>query len=259
MRLFASAFLLTIPLMAQLAAPNPEGVTMGHLHIITPDPEAQKRAWIGVAGGKPVMVGPLEFALFPGVMIGFRQGESHGGTDGSVVDHVGFLVPDLEKMKARVLQRGLSIVNENRATRQFFAMFPDGIKVEFSEDRTLAIPVKFHHVHFASEQVAAMRAWYARTFGATPGMRSHFQAADLPGVNLSWNPSAKPVAATRQRALDHIGFEVRHLKTFAKQLEAAGVKLDMPVTDRPDLGLSIAFLTDAWGTRIELTEGLNRY
>jgi hypothetical protein len=35
--------------------------------------------------------------------------------------------------------------------------------------------------------------------------------------------------------------------------------LDMPYTKRPDLGLSIAFLTDPWGTRIELTEGLNHY
>lgn len=259
MRSYAAVFLLGFPLMAQLAAPNPEGVTMGHLHIITPDPEAQKRAWIGVAGGKPVMVGPLEFALFPGVMVGFRKGESHGGTDGSVVDHVGFLVPDLAAVKARVLGAGLAVVSENPVTRQLFAMFPDGIKVEFSEDRKLGMPVKFHHIHFASQHVETMRAWYAKTFGAKPGMRSHFKAADLPGANLSWNSSPKPVAATQGRALDHIGFEVRHLKAFAAQLEAAGIKLDMPVTDRPDLGLSIAFLTDAWGTRIELTEGLARY
>jgi hypothetical protein len=30
----------------------------------------------------------------------------------------------------------------------------------------------------------------------------------------------------------------------------------MPVTPVPDLGVTIAFLTDPWGTRIELTEGL---
>lgn len=231
---------------------------MGHLHIITPDPEAQRRAWIDVAGGRPVKVGPLEFAMFPGVIVGFRKGESQGGTDGSAIDHVGFLVPDLAAMKARLAEGKLAIVSENAKTHQLFAMFPDGVKVEFSEDRSLGMPIKFHHIHFASQQVEAMRAWYAKTFGAVPGMRSRFKAADLPGVNLSWNPSDKPLAATKGRALDHIGFEVRDLKGFAKRLEAAGVKLDMPVTERPDLGLSIAFLTDAWGCRIELTEGLDK-
>ncbi len=231
---------------------------MGHLHIITPDPEAQKRAWIDVAGGKPVMVGPLEFALFPGVVVGYRKGDSNGGTDGSAIDHIGFLVPDLALMKTRVLKGKLAIVSENPTTHQFFAMFPDGVKVEFSEDRTLGMPIKFHHIHFASQQVDAMRAWYAKTFDAVSGMRGRFKAADLPGVNLSWNASDKPLAATKGRALDHIGFEVRDIKAFVKGLEAAGIKMDMPVTERPDLGLSIAFLTDAWGARIELTQGLDK-
>jgi hypothetical protein len=34
--------------------------------------------------------------------------------------------------------------------------------------------------------------------------------------------------------------------------------LDMPFTNRPDLGISLAFITDPWGTYIELNEGLNR-
>ncbi|MCC7499775.1 MAG: VOC family protein [Bryobacterales bacterium] len=258
MRWFPFLSLLVCPVMAQLAPPNAAGVSMGHLHIITPDPEAQRRAWIDVTGGRPVMVGPLEFAMFPGLVVGFRKGDSAGGTDGSVIDHVGFLVPDLAAMKARVLAGRLAIVSENPKTRQFFAMFPDGVKVEFSEERALNVPIRFHHIHFASNQVEAMRAWYGEHFDAVPGMRSHFKAADLPGVNLSWNAAGRPPAATVGRALDHIGFEVRDLKAFAKRLEAAGLKLDMPVTERPDLGLSIAFLTDAWGTRIELTEGLDR-
>ena len=41
-------------------------------------------------------------------------------------------------------------------------------------------------------------------------------------------------------------------------LEANGVKLDMPYTKRPDLGLAIAFITDPWGTRIELNEPLTQ-
>ena len=30
----------------------------------------------------------------------------------------------------------------------------------------------------------------------------------------------------------------------------------MPYTPRPDLGIALAFITDPWGTYIELTDGL---
>jgi catechol 2,3-dioxygenase-like lactoylglutathione lyase family enzyme len=193
------------------------------------------------------------------VLIGFRQGNSSGGTDGSVVDHLGFLVRDLNATKAALTAAGVSIVREMPETRQFFAMFPDNVKIEFTEDARLDIPIKHHHVHFASDQVDAMRAWYAEKFGAVPGMRAKFKAADLPGVNLSWNPADKPKIATAGRALDHIGFEVRDLGAFCKKLRDAGIKLDTPPTWREDLGLTIAFLTDPWGTRIELTEGLSKF
>jgi hypothetical protein len=36
------------------------------------------------------------------------------------------------------------------------------------------------------------------------------------------------------------------------------VKFDMPFTKRPDLGISLAFITDPWGTYIELNEGLDK-
>jgi hypothetical protein len=51
---------------------------------------------------------------------------------------------------------------------------------------------------------------------------------------------------------------VRNLEAFTKKLEAAGVKFDVPYRTIPSLGLSLAFLTDPWGTYIELTEGLNK-
>jgi hypothetical protein len=37
-----------------------------------------------------------------------------------------------------------------------------------------------------------------------------------------------------------------------------GIKIDVPYRSVPAVGLSIAFITDPWGTYIELTEGLDR-
>ena len=63
---------------------------------------------------------------------------------------------------------------------------------------------------------------------------------------------------TKGRALDHIGFEVNGLEAFCKKLEAQGIKFDVPYRKVPALGISVAFLTDPWGTYIELTEGLRK-
>ena len=67
-----------------------------------------------------------------------------------------------------------------------------------------------------------------------------------------------PVAGTQGRALDHVGFEVKNLQAFCKKLEADGVTLAVPYRQVPALGIAIAFLTDPWGTYIELTEGLDK-
>jgi catechol 2,3-dioxygenase-like lactoylglutathione lyase family enzyme len=102
-----------------------------------------------------------------------------------------------------------------------------------------------------------VQAWYAKTFGAVPGKRGPFDAADLPGVNLTFSKADAPTAPTKGRVIDHIGFEVSDIAAFAKKLEAAGIRLDRPVqksTASP--ATSIAFLTDPWGTQIELTEHL---
>jgi catechol 2,3-dioxygenase-like lactoylglutathione lyase family enzyme len=258
-RLSALFLMSMLPLTAQTMSVNSTGVAMGHLHIITPDPAAHKRIWVDVLGGKLVNIGPLEFAKFPGVFVGFRKGESNGGTEASVVDHLGFLVKDLNATREKIKGAGLPVVRELPATKQFFAMLPDSVKVEFTEDTTIDVPIRHHHIHFASDQIDTMREWYVKTFGAVAGMRAKFKAADLPGVNLSWNPAEKPLAPTKGRALDHIGFEVANVEEFCRKLETAGMKLDVPITKLEKMGLTVAFVVDPYGTRIELTQGLNKY
>ena len=55
-----------------------------------------------------------------------------------------------------------------------------------------------------------------------------------------------------------LGFEIANLEAFCRKLEAKGVKFDTPYS-KGGSGISAAVLTDPWGTRIELTEGLRLY
>src|SRR5688572_22767065 len=80
------------PAAAQLAAPNKAGVAMGHLHYRVRDIEANKRFWSAL-GGRPVKIGDTEAMRFPDVFVLLTRGESTGGTEGSVLNHVAFRVP----------------------------------------------------------------------------------------------------------------------------------------------------------------------
>ena len=130
------------------------------------------------------------------------------------------------------------------------------MRVEITEDPTIDAPFKMHHVHFFNAAPIEVQAWYAKTFGAKPGKGARFDAADLPGVNLTFSASDGPVVGTKGRSLDHIGFEVKGLEAYIKKLEASGIKMDQPYTKIASTQLVIAFLTDPWGTSIELTENL---
>ena len=138
-------------------------------------------------------------------------------------------------------------------------MAPGDVRVELSEEASQAVPISSHHIHFYNQAVDETKAWYVKTFGAAPGKRGRFEAADLPGVNLTFSAAEKPTVPTKGRVLDHIGFEVRNLEQFCRQLEAQGVKFDVPFRKMPQLNLALAFLTDPWGTYIELTEGLGAW
>jgi len=229
---------------------------MGHLHLNVRDPAAHRAFWTTL-GGTPVKLGSMDVMRFPDVLVIFNKGEPTGGTEGSIIGHVGFRVKDLHASLEKWKAAGLKTL-PGASSHQAYVIAPDEIRIEMTEDPTLEVPIANHHIHFYTASVADTKSWYVKTFGARPGKRGPFEAADLPGVNLTFSQADSATVGTKGRALDHIGFEVKDLESFCKKLEAAGVKFDMPYRKIPALGISIAFFTDPWGTYIEVTEGLNR-
>jgi hypothetical protein len=85
-------------------------------------------------------------------------------------------------------------------------------------------------------------------------VRNNAPVADIPGVQLRFNKVEQAQAPTKGRVLDHIGFDVKDLKGFIKTtLEANNIKLDRAYSVN-DAGIGIAFVTDPWGTYIEINE-----
>jgi catechol 2,3-dioxygenase-like lactoylglutathione lyase family enzyme len=246
-------------LFAQLPPPNESGVSMGHIHLMVADPEAHKKLWVGILGAEVGHMGSLETLKLPGmfVVIGKARTPPSEGSDGSTVNHVGFLVKSYADTKAKLQAAGLTVVSDNAQGKQITVEFPEKVRVEITEDASIKGQVAMHHLHLSSPDPEKERAWYVKTFGATAGKRGTFLAAMIPGGEVDFRKAQQAEAPTKGRSLDHIGFEVKNLAEFCKKLQADGVTFDMQYRDMPQLaGLKIAFILDPEGTRIELTEGL---
>ena len=268
------SLLAATSLSAQLMPPNAAGVTLGHIHLTVRDVDAQTRFLVDMLGGTVVMNGKLTEIQFPGVYILLRQGDSSGPNETAVVDHFGFTIKDLppliEKWKAAGLKVTQSALARNH--NQAYVTGPEGTHVEVFGDPDLPTPVMMDHIHYylSPEDVPALQAWYVKMFGLEPSTREsvsrpgNFMATDLlPGrANLSISAVAATAVApkrgpTKGHLIDHIGFEVKDLDAFYKKLQAQGIEFEGPVRQSANAShLKIAFLTDPWGTRIELTEGL---
>jgi catechol 2,3-dioxygenase-like lactoylglutathione lyase family enzyme len=236
------------------------GVTMGHWHLNSRDLAATRRILVTM-GGTPHKTGDFEVVRFPGVIVFLNVAPGAeppaGGTVGSVIDHVCLSVQDIQESAARWKAAGIPVQpGKNNRPDQAFVETPDGLRMEILHDKDQQFPVQHHHLHYFVPEAAipGIRAWYAEWFGAVPGVRSEFQAADLPGANLSFSAASTPVVTTRGRVLDHIGFDVKNLAALCKRMEAAGVNIATPYTRNPRTGAALAFIYDPWGTYIELNE-----
>jgi len=235
-------------------------VTMGHWHLNSRDVEANKKIFVAL-GGTAMKVDVFEIVRFPGVNVylNLRPGAapSTGGTAGTVINHVGFLVPNVQEAIAKLKGMDVEIATgANGRTDQAFVTTSDGLKLEFLQDENQKIPIRHHHVHFYVPESAIpdIQAWYSKLFGATPGMRGRFQAADVPGANLTFTKTDEKTVPTKGRVLDHIGFDVSNLDEFLKKAETLGEKPVVPATKNPVNGVWLAFIADPWGTYIEVNQ-----
>jgi catechol 2,3-dioxygenase-like lactoylglutathione lyase family enzyme len=250
---------------AQLLAAKDGPIVYGHHHIAASDIPAHLKFFADTLGGTVIKFGPqkIDVVKFPNVFIFFRNQKPTGGTKGTTVNHIGFSVPNLRETLERLGAGGYPVITAQEPTinnepppNHVFVIGPDDVMVELIENKQQTTPIALHSVHFFGPQGQEMREWYVKVFGAKPLPPGRFLAAGLPGVVLNFS-SSDPVTGTSGRSLDHIGFEVKDLEAFCKKLEAMGIKLNVTYRRSEAFGLGIAFVTDPWGTSIELNEGLD--
>ena len=272
----ASSFFAASGAWAQLD--NDEApIVIGHYHLNVTSVAEHKRFWVDTLGGEAFKFGEdgIDAIRFPGVFLFLTVNPPTGPTRGTTFDHLGFASPDVAALAAKAVANGFTRTvgrepgpgqPQNPPTAGNYGRFeylvgPDGVKVELvTAAGEGAPPIAFHHVHFVNKDFVGMQQWFMRAFNATArdGQTDYFAGADLPGVGyslnfFSWLPD-EDLVGTAGRAVDHVGFEVRNLEAFCRELEGKGIALTEPY--HREGGIAMAEIVDPWGTVLELTEGL---
>jgi catechol 2,3-dioxygenase-like lactoylglutathione lyase family enzyme len=272
--------LASVPAFAQTRPFNAAGVTTGHQHLAGLDAAAHNAFWTAL-GAVPAQLGTgTQILKLPGVFIMFQNagGRGRGGaapaagtpapappaapgpSEGSSVEHFAFKVKSLKDTLVKLDATGAKPMAGATAT-QAFVMAPNNMKIQLVEDTTLATPIASHEMLMKVSSAADAAAWYEKWFGARI-LRQQGQPliAEIPGMNIRFVETKDPVAGTQGRAIGHIGFEVKNLEALMKKMTEGGVTVNRPYAAAPATIAplkSLGFITDPWGTYIELNEGFS--
>lgn len=241
-----------------LVAPMVHAETMpyDHMHLIATDPDAAVAWYAEHMDGETVEAkGRLRFGST--MVIFFKRDPGFEGSEGSSVDHIGFSFRDLDAKMKSFEEAGIKILAEAKEVpgkfKYAFVEDPWGTKIEVMEDlETLG----FHHIHLKGPEPAKMLDWYENAFG---GERTKYKgmldAINYDGVWLLAQGAKEPLAPTKDRAIDHLGWGVNDMDADAKTLKEKGVKFTMePRPFNPEIAIAIAFVEGPGGVRIELVQ-----
>ena len=283
--LTALAMCTARPAFPQLVSHPEAPIRLGHFHLNVTSVEAHQKFWAGTLGGRAMKFGGIDVIEFPDAFIFLHEQKPAGPTRGTAFDHIGFAVPNVPAMAMKLAAAGYEettgrepkpgeptpAASGTSAVYGRFAYFlgPDGVKIELvTNDQKDAPLIVAHHIHFINKQYVEMQQWYMKAFNATlrPGQTDFFIGADLPGVGYSLNffrwEGDQSIAHVPNagRVVDHVGFEVKILEAFCKELEAKGIKPIRPFRkkDAAMNNIATAMIADPWGVSIELTEGLDK-
>jgi catechol 2,3-dioxygenase-like lactoylglutathione lyase family enzyme len=245
-RLFAVSAIAAMPVLAQPFPQNGRGITLSHIGVNSADPDAAIAFWKDVIGTSTYSRGSLNGVSTLGALIVFTKRAAAGPSAGTAIDHLAFRVPDLQPFIERLAKTPFKSFQSPSGGDVLTIDGPDGVRIELTADSSMYAPLEFSHIEFHTPKPSDTQAWYGKYFGARPAEDDSLPTSRLPGATLKFG-AADSAAPTAGRAIDHLTFEVKDLATFSKNLTEAGLKVEPTAQGG-------FFLTDPWGTRIELTE-----
>ena len=128
------------------------------------------------------------------------------------------------------------------------------------------MPYLINHVHIRSADPSASAAWYAEHFGAVKVSEREVMPGTVTvsmdmGSPVRLNISSQPAGSSDTRAsaelnrlgLEHFGFDVEDIAADMARLEAAGVRVVLPITEVAG-GAKLSYIEGPDDVLIELVQ-----
>lgn len=261
----AAALLLAHPVHAQLAEPNDAGVAFGHVHLYVQDVDLHGRLWTELFDGTLASKDRFTWVRLPGTLIFLTQEDSTTPSAGTTIDHFGLTVRDLDALldawRELSYEVDSTLAGPGGAPRAFITM-PGGLRLELREDPDARAAAVMDHVHFYAQQNRELLEWYDDIFGAArpdsvaAGVGGA-PRAEVPGSALVFGRSEEDRPGTEGTVINHYGFEVEDIDSFAGMLRTRGVEFKNEPFYVEVLDLWVSFIYDPAGALVEISEGLD--
>lgn len=240
------------PVLAQTGMAN----MVDHIHLAVPDQPKGVEWYRKHFGGQPMTEAP-DRLMFGETRVIFQRNESAQPSSGSVLDHIGFSVTNLDATLKDLEADGAKVVTPAREVAGLFKLAfvedPWGVRLEVVQD-----PAKLglHHVHLRAPDPSVALAWYVDKVGGTVGkLKDRIDGINYGGV---WILAQRGEATPSQgHAIDHIGFRPLNVDTVVAGLKTKNVKVTTeprPLTLPSGTTMRLAFIEGPDGVRIELVQ-----
>ena len=258
-----STFTLIVSLAAVAGAQTPGMLPYDHIHLN--EPAAEASAWWekNIPGGRRITESPNRI-MYGAVRLMFLGATSTGGSQGSVIEHLGFSVPDLDATMKDLATINTKVIEPTKSVPGLFKTAtiesPWGTRVQLVQDPDL---IGLHHVQLRMADPEAGYAWLLDKFGGERSkIKGQMDSVKYPGTGgftTVYIVIVKGDSVPSQgRVIDHIGW--RSTATIAEtkaMLEGKKVELTSqprPLTLPNGPPINYFYVAGPSGTRIELVE-----
>lgn len=235
--------------------------TFTHMHMRVPDTEASA-AWHAEFFDRDTRPGgPGPSVVYDNGRISTMQNEGLAPAgQGGVIDHFGIAVPDVYAAVAKAREMGATVKTEPQVgvTAEVIAFIEDpwGVRMELLQD---PVYLGVNHIHLMANDPDAMRDWFLQLFGGElieargKGIFHTILYGDV-WVHIGNPPQGASVAASRGRAIDHMGFRVESLDELRPRLVESGYEPYEERETRPGSGARLMFFEGPEGLHFEIAE-----
>jgi len=234
-------------------------------HIHLNEPAADASAWWekNIPGGRRIMESPNRI-MYGAVRLMFLAAKSSGGSQGSVIEHLGFSVADLDARMRELAAIDTRVIEPVKNVPGLYKTAliesPWGTRIQLVQDPDL---LGLHHVQVRLPDAEAAYSWYLDKFGGErtkiKGQVDSVKYAGTAGFTTVYVLIVPGESVPSQgRAIDHIGWRSTATITDTKSmLEGKQVQLTTqprPLTLPNGPAINYFYVAGPNGARIEIVE-----